>query len=148
MLSINTLSIFNSMTIIIKSIRTKNWSRSRFSISINCKLFDILYKYYDWFNYRIKITQNSQRCEYLTNWNSAIIMIDLISNNIDSKFKWKLLDLKKSFFHWQWFCVFVVMQINNDLNNLYEILIINYMRLNKMCLMISSSRITVDIYNI
>ena len=77
-------------------MRTESRSRSRFSISINYKLFDILCKYYDWFNCKIKITQNSQRCKHLTNWNSAIIIIDLTLNNIDSKFKWKLFDLKKS----------------------------------------------------
>ena len=148
MLSITKLSAFNSTTIIIRSIKTKNRSRSKFSISINCKSFNILYKHHDWFNCKMKIMQNSQRCEHLTNWNNAIIIIDLISSNIDSKLKWKFFDLKKFSFHWQWLCVFVVVRMNNDLNDLYKTLITNYIKLNKMCLMIFSNRILVDIYNI
>ena len=142
------LSAFNSTTIIIKSMKTKSRSRSKFSLSTNCKSLNIFCKYHNWFNYKIKIIQNSQRCKHLMNWNSAIIMIDLISSNIDSKFKWKLFDLKKSFFHWQWFYVFVVVRMNSDLNDLYKSLITNYIKLSKIRLMISSSRISVDIYNI
>ena len=148
MLSISTLPTLNSTTIIIKSMRTESRLRSKFSILTNCKSFDILCKHHNGFNYKMKITQNSQRCEHLTNWNSAVITIDLTSNNINSKFKWKLFDLKKSFFHWQWLCVFVVMWMNNDLNDLYKTLIINYIKLSKMRLIISSSRIPVNIYNI
>ena len=148
MSSISILSTLNSTTIIMISMRTKNWLKLKFSISTSCKSFDIFYKHHDWFNYRIKIMQNSQRCKHLTNWNIAIIMIDLISSNIDSKFKWKLFDFKNFFFHWQWFCVFIVVRMNNDLNNLYKVLTMNYIKLNKMRLMISSNRISVNIYNI
>ena len=129
-------------------MKTKSRSRSRFSISTNYKSFDIFCKYHDWFNYEIKIMQNSQRCIHLTNWNNAIIMIDLILNNIDSKFKWKFFDLKNSFFYSQRLCIFVVVRMNNDLNDLYKTLIMNYMKLNKIRLINFSSKILVNIHNI